>query len=96
MFAGIPYAAFVIFAFIWSKSRTDGEIKKAMWLAPLLFLPLLIFFPLVSGSPESVLQFMASVATLWGFALVYGYLYILITYGGWSLICKLGLGSEKT
>ena len=50
VFAGIPYAAFVVFALIWSKSRTDSEIKKAMWLAPLLFLPLLVFVPFVSSS----------------------------------------------
>ncbi|GAA5526194.1 hypothetical protein Maes01_02789 [Microbulbifer aestuariivivens] len=96
VFAGIPYAAFVAFAFAWSKSRSDSEIKKAMWFAPLLFLPLLIIVPFISGSPGSFLQAMASIAILWGFALAYGYTYVLLTYGGWALIKKLGLGSEKT
>ncbi|MCO1336842.1 hypothetical protein MO867_21165 [Microbulbifer sp. OS29] len=96
VFAGIPYALFVALAFAWSKSRSDSEIKKAMWLAPLLFLPLLIIVPFVSGSPGGFLQTIASIAILWGFALVYGYGYVLLTYGGWVLIKKMGLGCEQT
>lgn len=96
VFAGIPYAVFLAFAFAWSKSRADDEIKKAMWLAPLLFLPLLIIVPFVSGSPGSILQAAASISILWGFALVYGYAYVLLTYGGWALVKKMGWGSEKT
>ncbi|WP_299491818.1 hypothetical protein [uncultured Shewanella sp.] len=94
VFAGIPYALFVAFAFAWSKLRSDTEIKKAMWLAPLLFLPLLIIVPFISGSPDSFLQAIASIAILWGFALAYGYGYVLLTYCGWALIKKLGLGCE--
>ena len=96
VFAGIPYSAFVAYAFAWSKSRSDSEIKKAMWFAPLLFLPLLIIVPFISGSSGSFLQAMASIAIFWGFALAYGYAYVLLTCGGWALIKKLGLGSEKT
>ncbi|MDP5211134.1 hypothetical protein [Microbulbifer sp. 2205BS26-8] len=95
VFAGIPYAVFVAFAFAWSKQRSDSKIKKVMWFAPLLFLPLLIIVPFISGSPGSFLQAMASIAILWSFALAYGYAYVLLTYGGWVLIKKLGLGCEK-
>lgn len=94
--AGIPYALFVAFAFAWSKSRSDTEIKKAIWFAPLLFLPLLIIVPFIIGSPGGILQAIASIAILWGFALAYGYGYVALTYFGWALIKKLGLGSEQT
>ena len=94
IFASIPYAIFIFFIFSWIKSRSDREIKKAMWLTPLYFIPLMMLIPLLITSSDNIFEFLKMIAVFLSLTLAYGYSYVLLTYGGWLIIKKLGWAKE--
>jgi hypothetical protein len=94
-FASIPYAIFIIFTFSWVKSRSDREIKKAMWLAPLYFIPLMMLIPILIISSNNIFELLQMVAVFVGLTLAYGYFYVFLAHGGWLIVKKLGGGRER-
>lgn len=95
LLGGIPYAIFVYFTFTWSKTRSERDIRKWMWKAPLFFLPLLILvfiliFP--TSNYEGVIIIFVLITMI---VLAYGYSYILLAHCGWIIIRKLGWGKES-
>jgi len=92
---GIPYAIFVYFVFTWSKYRSESEIKKWMWKAPLIFLPLLtlvliLMFP--TSNLDGILEMFLLITIM---ALAYGYFYVFLAHCGWVVVKKLGWGQEE-
>jgi hypothetical protein len=93
-FASIPYAIFIILAFSWVKSRSDRAIKRAMWLAPLYFIPLMMLIPILMMSSDSIFELTKMIAAIMGLTLAYGYFYVLLAHGGWLIVKKVGWGKE--
>ncbi|MCM0147176.1 hypothetical protein KCN56_01160 [Photobacterium galatheae] len=95
LIGGFPYALFVACTFYWMRGRTDREVKKAMWLAPLIFLPFLSIAILLAIPPDSFYSAGEAVLFLCFFGLIFGYCYVLIAYAGWKIVQFSGWHLEE-
>ncbi|WP_330959247.1 hypothetical protein [Photobacterium sp. 53610] len=95
LIAGFPYALFVACTLYWMRDRSDHEVKKVMWLTPLIFLPFLSIASLLASPPNSFSSAGSTVLFLCFLGLIFGYGYVSIAYVGWKIVQLLGWSSEK-
>ncbi|MBL4799544.1 MAG: hypothetical protein JKY50_19245 [Oleispira sp.] len=91
---GIPYTIFVYFAFTWSKFRSEREIKKWMWKAPLFFLPLLTLMLILMFPTSNFDGAIKTFGLITIIVLAYGYFYVFLAHCGWVIVKKLGWDKE--
>lgn len=92
IFGGIPYAIFVYFVFTWSRYRSSRDIKKWMWKAPLIFLPVLSIVLVLMFPTSNYDEIWKGILLIILSVFAYGYFYVALTHGGWIIIKKLGWG----
>lgn len=76
---GIPYLIFIVGVLLWSRTRSLEAIRKLSYIAPLLFVivaAVLSPVPLLFGA--SMREVSAFLALFSLYALLFGYLYVLI------------------
>lgn len=78
---GIPYALLALGLLLWMRSKSERQIRKAMFIAPLLMVALLgvviVCLTVMEGAPLD-----DDVGTAWlvysGYALGFGYFYVAV------------------
>jgi len=95
IFGGIPYAIFIYFVFTWSRHRSNSDIKKWMWKAPLIFLPIVILMLILMFPTSNYDEIWKSFLLIILSVFAYGYFYVVLTQCGWVIVKKLGWGYEE-
>lgn len=93
-FGGVQYAAFALLLARWMRGRADGAIVRAVCLAPLLFLLVLLPPWAVVEYLQNPLQWRERLSTLvllvGGSAVVLGYAYVLLALCGAAWLARTG------
>lgn len=91
---GVQYVAFALAFARWMRGRPDAAIRRAVWLAPVVFLPFLLLPWLVveaMNKPTNVAErIWNAVALLGGFGLLFGYVYVLAAQATLALLERRG------
>lgn len=94
---GLPYAAFVLWQLRRMRDRTDAQLVRAMWLAPLGYAALMtvtaLVVILIAGALDEVLLLRVGIATslyLGAMAVGLGYVYVLLAEAGRLILRRRG------
>jgi hypothetical protein len=80
VYGGLPYAALALWATWWIGGRSEREIRRLMFCAPLLMAVLFALLAMVLGTATGVVGPLATVAAVGGLvALALGYAYVGVT-----------------
>lgn len=81
VFAGVPYLLFAIGFLLWSRGRAAEELRRAVWMAPLVFALVLagcgVVYVFATGGGGG--QAWSGLQPLPGIGVVFGYAYVLLT-----------------
>jgi len=83
MIGGAPYLLFATGFLLWSRGRSDGELRRAVLVSPLVYAAVLtaslaVFLAVDAGLGNN-LEFLAGMA---GFGIAFGYGYVLLAEVG--------------
>lgn len=87
IFGGVPYLFFALGFLLWTRSRTDTQIRVGVLLSPLAFVAVLVpcfaLFLAVDASLSSSMDFLGMLA---GFSVAFGYGYVALAELGRLLL----------
>jgi len=95
VFGGIPYGLLALWLARWMRGKTENEIRRVSYLAPILMLPIfwgcLFMYEIVASWPHADAQHLSGGALLSPFVLLLGYAYVLLVNGLLMLLKKGGV-----
>jgi len=101
-FGGIVFPYLIFLLFVWiavNMAKTPSSLRRVIYKAPLLFLPLVFivggFFtgllPLaILGIIDNDWGLILFILRVLGYALLFGYAYVLLTQALYHIACRLG------
>ncbi len=97
---GLPYAVVAAGILWWSRRRSARELRRAVWLAPLLMVPAqllpLVAYSFAARGGAAAGRFMESMLFVGLFVLLFGYGYVVLVEAGALLGRRLGLVAPPT
>ncbi len=89
LIGGIPYLIFLIAFLIWMRKREVGQIRTALLVTPLIFIPIFILIcsilikTVVNKSPPDteLFRYIPYFPPVAGCILLFGYSYVFVTFG---------------
>ncbi len=95
LIGGLPYVLVAGGIVWWSRRRSARELRRAIWLAPLLMVPVLLFplvvYSLVARGGASADRFAGSMLFLGAMVLLFGYGYVALVELGALVGRRLGV-----
>jgi hypothetical protein len=83
---GLPYVLVAGGILWWSRRRPARDLRRAIWLAPLLMVPVqllpLLVYSVVAGGGADAGRFMESMLFMGAFVLLFGYGYVALVEAG--------------
>lgn len=92
---GLPYVLVAAGILWWSRRRSTGELRRAIWLAPLLMVPAqllpMVVYSLVARGGADADRFAGSILFMGLFGLLFGYGYVALVEAGALVGRRLGV-----
>jgi hypothetical protein len=92
---GIPYVLVAGGILWWSRRRSAAQLRRALWLAPILMIPALLLpiavYSVVSRGGGSADRFSESMVFMGAMVLLFGYVYVALVEAGALLGRRLGV-----
>jgi hypothetical protein len=95
---GVPYVVLVVLLFSWGRGKSDAQFKRALFLSPVLMLPVffafLVTFVLITQGfrDEAEAAEVGKMLLLYVcFILGFGYAYVLLVWGTVFVLKRLGV-----
>lgn len=92
---GLPYVLVAVGILWWSRGRSARELRRAIWLAPVLMVPVMLLpvvvYSVVSRGGASADRFAGSILFLGGMVLLFGYVYVALVELGALVGRRMGV-----
>jgi hypothetical protein len=92
---GLPYLLVAGGILLWSRRRPVAQLRRALWLAPLLMVPALLLpiavYSVVSAGGGSADRFSETIVFMGGLVLLFGYGYVALVEAGALVGRRLGV-----
>lgn len=95
LIGGLPYVLVAGGILWWSRGRSARELRRAIWLAPVLMVPVLLLpvvvYSVASRGGGSADRFVESMVFLGGMVLLFGYAYVALVELGALVGRRMGV-----
>jgi len=103
LIGGIPYLIFVAAFLIWMRKRDLGQIRKVLFLSPLILIPIFFLMCLIimkildakNSSHTSLGDYLRYIPPISGWILLFGYFYVLVTFGIARIVRRRPFGDAQ-